>query len=262
MKCKFIPKVIYKEWTLTYQMEPYMLIAFATSMAPNGVDIWLSGGISAKLIANNILKYSIVDRLNVIKNRSLTIEDGPDLPRPLAGHCQVLLCYGRVFIYGGVSSIYVDRTMQTFNYSNQAYLWVNDSWSSIPVKNPCSNKGQDLAFQQPCAEQIISNQTLVVIVTFIKRVSCTSILNLNTYEWTKVNNVDVLIPIGGHLVMSIDKTSVFYMGGLYYKPEESQSLDIFELGSNGWRLIEAKLPFGISSNETKSYPSTHNITMH
>ncbi len=148
-----------------------------------------------------------------------------------------------------------------FIYSNKAYLWVNETWLSIKKENPCSNDGQDLAFQQTCVERIISNETQIVIVTFGNKTSCTSILNLDTYDWSRVN--DVSMPIGGHLVTSLDRTRVFYLGGLYYKREESQSLDVYELSSAIWMLAaEAKLPFGISSNETKSYPSVHNVTVY
>ena len=82
------------------------------------------------------------------------------------------------------------------------------------------------------------------------------------YNWSKMEALDVEIPIGGHLVTSIDKSRIFYMGGIYHGPPEHQTLDVFELGLKGWELIVAKLPFGISSNDTRSYPSLHNVTLH
>ncbi len=228
-------------------------------------DIWLSGGISLSARDNNNeLQASVVSKINVIKNKTFIIEDGPELPKPLAGHCQVFIGIEQVFIYGGITAIVYNATLnaitQSFKYSNQAYLWNDQSWLTIPHKNPCSNNMQDLAFQQPCTQKIISNRSEIVIVTFRKRASCTSILNMKSYDWSMVNDASVNIPIGGHLVTAIDKIRVFYLGGLYYEPEESQSLDVFELGSNGWKMIKAKLPYGILSNETKSYPSSHNIT--
>ena len=168
-----------------------------------------------------------------------------------------------MLIYGGVTSVYINRTinLQTYAYSNQAYIWQNESWSTVHTTNPCSNQGQDLAFQQPCTSRIVSNQTQVVVITFGKQTPCTSLLNLNTYEWSMVNGTRKSIPIGGHLVTSLDKKRVFYLGGIYYKPEESQSLNVFELDFNGWQLTKTKLPFGISSNETSSFPSLHNVTL-
>ncbi len=267
MRCQFIPEFHENSWRQSYSMDPYVLINFASSMAGDN-DIWLSGGISLFFRDNNFpfkWEVSIVSKVNVMKNKTFVIEDGPELPKPLAGHCQVFIGDGQVFIYGGITAIGFNETLngieQIFKYSNQAYLWRDESWLTIPHKNPCSNDMQDLAFQQPCTQRIVSNQSQIVIETFSKRTSCTSILNLNTYHWSMLNDAGVNIPIGGHLVTSSDKSRVFSLGGLYYAPEEIQSLDVYELGSNGWEMIEAKLPYGISSNETKSYPSSHNVTI-
>ncbi len=153
------------------------------------------------------------------------------------------------------------KVFQYFKYSNNAYVWSNESWSLIPTENPCSNEGQNLAFQQPCTKRFMSNQTEMVIITFGNKNPCTSILNLDSYEWSKVNITQDDIPTGGHLVTSIDKKCVFYLGGLYYEPQERQSFDVYELSDAGWQLTEAKVPFGISSNETKSYASLHNVTL-
>ena len=120
-----------------------------------------------------------------------------------------------------------------------------------------------MAFQQSCTTRVHLNYTEVIIVTFFHNSkSCTSKLNLNSYTWYKVEDIDVNIPIGGHLATSIDKHEVYYLGGLYKTHlKEVQSLDAYKLGPKGWQLKEAKLPFGISSNETKSYPSLHNVTL-
>ena len=131
----------------------------------------------------------------------------------------------------------------------------------IPEENPCPIIEQDLAFQQPCTSIADGHDTKVVIVTFRNRKSCTSKLNLQTHDWERIPTNEVNIPIGGHLMTSIDGTRVFYLGGIYYEPREVQSLDIFELTASGWTLIVAKLPFQVSSNETKSYPSLHNVTL-
>ncbi len=46
-KCMFFPESIYREWSETYQVNPLQITSFAVSKAPNGIDVWLSGGISA-----------------------------------------------------------------------------------------------------------------------------------------------------------------------------------------------------------------------
>ncbi len=159
-------------------------------------------------------------------------------------------------------SVNVTASTTTYEYSNSAYLWSSGNWSLIQTKNPCGNDGQNLAFEQPCTSRVRSNVTELVVVTFNKTNSCTSIFNLISYNWSIVNAMNVDIPFGGHLITSIDQTRVFYLGGIYFiDHEETQSLDVFELGVNGWQLIVAKLPFGIASNETKIYQSLHNVTL-
>ncbi len=268
MKCSVIPEEIYQEWNQNYQMESFALILFASSMASNGIDVWLSGGLAGTPVAlyKDAYEMSVIKTTTVMSAKDFTISNGPDLPKPLSGHCQIFINKNRVFIYGGVNSIHFNQTVTgqnivTYLYSNKAYLWVNETWFFIPEENPCLNKGQDLTFQQPCIEMIESNQTRVVIVTFGNETSCTSILNLDTFKWSRIDDAETLIPIGGHLVTSLDKTRVFHLGGIYFRLEETQSLDIYELTSIGWEMSEAKLPFGISSNETKSYPSQHNVTL-
>ncbi len=268
MRCLFIPDSLNKEWTQVYNMDSPILTLFTTSIASNG-DVWLSGGISLTYetgFAAGPKTFSVVNKINVINHNTFTMDNVMELPKTLAGHCQVPVSNEQVFIYGGISSITLNETFdgqvkQTLTYSNEAFLWVNETWLSIMNENPCSNNGQDLAFQQPCTKRILLNQTQIIIITFGNKNSCTSILNLNTHGWIIIDDTEVSIPIGGHLVTSLDKTRVFYLGGLYYSPEEKQSLDVYELSSNGWLLTQAKLPFGISSNETKSYPSLHNVTL-
>ncbi len=226
-------------------------------MAPNGYDIWLSGGLSFKS------PVIVTSRVDEIRTNHMTLHRGPDLPKPLAAHCHIFIDQGQTFIYGGITSVTSNATttiIQSWEYSNDAYIWINGNWSRIPQESPCSNADQDLAYQQPCAARIESEQVEIAMVTFSRGKSCTSVLNLFTYAWSLVDASKVNIPIGGHLVTSVDKSQVFYLGGLYYTPQEIQSFDVYQLVSTGWKLTNAKLQFGISSNETKSYPSTHNVT--
>ena len=48
LHCLFIPESIAYEWEISEQMELMSLILFGTSMAPNGIDIWLSGGLAMR----------------------------------------------------------------------------------------------------------------------------------------------------------------------------------------------------------------------
>ncbi len=56
-------KLIHKEWIQRYQMGPYPLISFAASKAPNGLDIWLTGGLSNPLFSHVI----VYRKTNIIK---------------------------------------------------------------------------------------------------------------------------------------------------------------------------------------------------
>ncbi len=202
----------------------------------------------------------------IFRDKTFVIDNGPNLPKPLAGHCQLFIAEGQILVFGGINAVTFNNTVrgqihQNIHYSNKAYLWSNETWSEVPTENPCPIEGQDLAYQQPCTNRVQSNQMDVIIVTFAKGNSCTSIFNLLTYNWSSVTGTKTNIPIGGHLVTSLDETRVFYIGGLYHKPNTMQSLDVYELVNNEWRLTEAKLPFGISSNETKTYHSLHNVTI-
>ncbi len=163
-----------------------------------------------------------------------------------------------MLIYGGVTFFKISH----ITYSNFAFLWSDEKWAKIPNENPCPLGNQGLTFQQPCASRVQGNQTNVIIVTFPNsNHPCTSMLNMNTFEWSLVPNTGLTIPMGGHLITSLDHSKVFYLGGIYNGHQTSQSLDVYELGSNGWQLTGIKLPFGIVSNETKSYPSLHNVTL-
>lgn len=54
LMCIFVSESIDIEWTQKYQMEQYPLASFATSTAPNGNDIWLSGGFSTNDVIRTI----------------------------------------------------------------------------------------------------------------------------------------------------------------------------------------------------------------
>ncbi len=66
MKCDFIPESVHLEWTQFYQMKSYPLILYASSMAPNDVDIWLSGGIAkADTSTDNTKLFVTRDIVNI-----------------------------------------------------------------------------------------------------------------------------------------------------------------------------------------------------
>ncbi len=62
LNCLFIPESIDKEWKQQYSMDGYPLVSFAISTAPNGIDVWLSGGFTSTEV---ISKINIIRYLNV-----------------------------------------------------------------------------------------------------------------------------------------------------------------------------------------------------
>ncbi len=163
------------------------------------------------------------------RDKTFTIEPGPNLPRPLAGHCQVHIDKGRIFVLGGITSLLPNGTQ--LDYSSDAFLWYQDNWITVPTKSPCPTENiQNLAFHLQCTTRIKLNQTEIVSVTINASNVCTNVLNLVSLQWFKVNNGNAKLPIGGHLVTGVDKGRVFYLGGYY---ESVKSLDVYELTDNG-----------------------------
>ncbi len=65
MDCVFVPEAIDKEWSQSYQMEPFPLMSFAVSTAPNGRDAWLSGGIALNNVGQ--LTFPIQSKINIVR---------------------------------------------------------------------------------------------------------------------------------------------------------------------------------------------------
>ena len=142
------------------------------------------------------------------------------LPIGLAGHCQIKLNNGNIFIFGGVTDFkYYNGSEEFYQHSKQSYKYINStlSWMivrgldssnminiktcfvKVPNENPCPLPEYEAQFEQPCAH---SNES-VVIVTHTKDSHCTAILNLDTLSWNHrhENQTEMIIPIAGYLIV-------------------------------------------------------------
>ena len=138
---------------------------------------------------------------------------GPELPKPMAGHCQILVNNDTMFIYGGINRINATK------FSNEAWLYNNETgWRKIPATNPCPNmvyglplvnyRPEETTFRPTCAYRLNDKGHKfkgVVIETIEGRMGlgisprpCFSILNLNTYEWQFIE-ASLHMGIGGFL---------------------------------------------------------------
>ena len=72
--------------------------------------------------------------IQVYKFMSQTWEFSPiQLPKGLAGHCQINLDGGNIFIYGGVSILDTETINSFYHYEEESYIFVasNSSWIKV-----------------------------------------------------------------------------------------------------------------------------------
>ncbi len=66
-----MPESIDLVWHHTYQMQSHVVLSFASSLAPNGTDVWLTGGIAAFPVYRNgffiDFEFTVIKKVNVIR---------------------------------------------------------------------------------------------------------------------------------------------------------------------------------------------------
>ncbi len=218
--------------------EKYMSI----SEAPNGKDVWMSGGRGIRLmdaIGIRVKSVFIDDGITVIRDQSFTLHEGPKLPKPLMGHCIVSIGMGRLFLFGGIS---VNGTtgLNLVPYKG-AWIWHDSTqtWEMVSPPSPCPLEQHLPDVQQQCAVRSLKAEELQVVT---RNTNCTAIFNVKTMKWSKP--IISALPIGGYLIRGHDKAQVFYVGGI-------KSTSVYELMSNHlWQLSDLKLPFTMSLYDT------------
>ncbi len=99
-----------------------------------------------------VIKHKILFR-----ETPFSIDQGPDLPIPMAGHCQVHIGNNSVLIYGGVTSLnssgFSYAGFQIKEYSNLAWTWnsIASHWTAVPTESPCPSSRLPPVIMQPCS---------------------------------------------------------------------------------------------------------------
>ena len=181
------------------------------------------------------------------------------MPKARAGHCQLNLGNGQIFIFGGFSFIdkHNSNNYDNILHDNEAWIWNHDKWSMVTTASPCPPSRQPVTILQQCVMKGI-HEIIIITQNFNDFTSCTSILTIASFEWTKItSNKDHTLPIGGFLLTGIDfnNTCIFYLGGF----GRSNNQSVFELADQ-WMLTTMKLPFGITAWNSLISDSKLNFT--
>ncbi len=194
----------------------------------------------------------------------MEITKGPDLPLATAAHCQLNIGNSSILIYGGIKdkNNTTPATMWTLIiHHNLAWIWndIDRNWTEIKAKSPCPESRQPPYIMQQCT---MRNTEEIIILTqnFNDMSTCTSILNVKTFEWTMITSSrSNELPLGGFILTGNNPSKIFYLGG-YHNNEQSNNRTIHELDNNEWRLNMYKLPFAMTGFDSKFWPEQVNMT--
>ena len=169
----------------------------------------------------------------------------------MAGHCQLNIGNGNIFIYGGISSL-VEARYQ--HYDNFAYIWKNQyqSWIKISTPSPCPISFKPPEILQQCS-LMGSSKIVILAQNFNKSSVCTNIFNLDTLEWSE-RRLDS-IPLAGFILTGFDPSRVFYIGGL-----STDNRTVYELRHAKWVLTKLTLPYGMTGFDAVLLDSRLNLT--
>ena len=100
--------------------------AFAASVPLKDGRLWILGGLGAKTIlqSTEILQENMDGTWKVTR--------GPDLPRPLFGHCATTLPNGNILLAGGFDGLDQSRTTAEFQWNGEHDgKWINELWTDM-----------------------------------------------------------------------------------------------------------------------------------
>ena len=108
---------------------------FASSIVLNNGRIWILGGLGVDSI------LSTTEVLEEDANGKWTVHKGPNLPKPLFGHCVESITNGKVILVGGfdANGISVGQTTSSYEFSwhnPQAFTgeWKTKPWSPLKME--------------------------------------------------------------------------------------------------------------------------------
>ena len=126
-----------KSFWLEYSVDANHDRGFAISSAPNGVDLWISGGIQTEMNVKyrlTFLSVSLTREIRIPRERKWGI-DNVQLPIGLAGHCQVNIG-SNIFIFGGVTLMkFYNLTKEYYEHSKQSWIYYSKikSWVKVTI---------------------------------------------------------------------------------------------------------------------------------
>ena len=104
---------------------------FASSIVLNNGRIWILGGLGVDSI------LSTTEILEEDDNGNWKVHRGPDLPKPLLGHCVESIQDGKILLVGGFSTNGQTTTSYEFIWdSSEAFTgkWVTKPWSPLKME--------------------------------------------------------------------------------------------------------------------------------
>ena len=178
----------------------------------------------------------------------------------MAGHCQLNIGNGQIFIFGGITTIgynnYDDFTK--LEHDDEAWLWKDNHWLPVTSQSPCPKSRQPITILQQCAIKG-ANKVVIISQNFDDFTTCTSVLNIRNFEWTQISlTKDLILPIGGLILTGIDSNDLYYLGG-YTNMSDSSNRTVFEL-TNKWVPANMKLPFAMTLWDSLLLDNQLNLT--
>lgn len=102
---------------------------YASSVVLPDGRLWITGGLDDKSILET------TEILEETKDGKLIIYEGPNLPKPLFGHCLEVLRNGRVLLSGGFDGFDQSDISEEFEWVGKNHgKWSTKAWSSLKFK--------------------------------------------------------------------------------------------------------------------------------
>ena len=150
----------------------------------------------------------------------------------------------------------------TLVHTQHAWIWINklNNWTLIPFASPCPGSKMPINFLNQCS-MIEEDKVVIITQNFDNFTTCTNILNLKTYQWSRVTSISsTTLPLGGFILTGMDHSRVYYLGG--YKKNNSNNKTVYELSQETyqWTLTGIKLTIGMTNWDSIVLDSRLNLT--
>ncbi len=183
----------------------------------------------------------------------------------MAGHCQLHVLNGTILIYGGLTTLNLNVSAEHNGYpilefSNLAWILDDkkDMWTNVKTNSPCDSSRLPPTMMQQCVKKGPS-EVVILHQNFEDFSTCTSLLNVATFEWVKIASSQMgKLPLGGFMLSGVQPFTTFYLGGYNYDLSTSNNT-VYEL-TNKWELTNTQLAFGMTGWDSMVMESRLNLT--